>query len=93
MRTRRGDNRRMTSGDREGEYRRGITLAQIKQAGLYTRPTSPGYRQAMLDMVERGRDDAGRVPERRGVSDTLSAGGASVKPRGKSTSRKGSPHT
>ncbi|AFV14947.1 hypothetical protein OEM_p200240 (plasmid) [Mycobacterium intracellulare subsp. yongonense 05-1390] len=51
----------MTSGDREDEHRRGITLAQIKRAGLYTRPTSPGYRQAMLDMVERGRDDAGRI--------------------------------
>ncbi len=43
--------------------RRGITLSQIKQAGLYTRPTSPGYQKAMLEMVERGRDDAGRVGE------------------------------
>ncbi|HEX7825333.1 MAG TPA: type II toxin-antitoxin system prevent-host-death family antitoxin [Mycobacterium sp.] len=43
------------------ERRRGITLAQIKQAGLYTRPTTPGYREAMLEMVEHGRDDAGRV--------------------------------
>lgn len=43
------------------QRRRGITLAQIKQAGLYTRPTSPGYQEAMLEMVERGRDDAGRV--------------------------------
>lgn len=43
------------------EPRRGITLAQIQQAGLYARPTSPGYQEAMLEMVERGRDDAGRV--------------------------------
>lgn len=43
------------------ERRRGITLAQIKQAGLYTRPTSPGYQEAMLEMVERGRDAAGRI--------------------------------
>lgn len=43
------------------ERRRGITLAQIKQAGLYARPTSPGYQQAMLEMVERGRDAAGSV--------------------------------
>lgn len=43
------------------ERRRGITLAQIKQAGLYTRPTSPGYQEAMLEMVERGRDAAGRA--------------------------------
>ncbi len=46
------------------ERRRGITLAQIKQAGLYTRPTSPGYEQAMLEMVERGRDAAGRIGDR-----------------------------
>jgi hypothetical protein len=39
----------------------GITLAEIQQAGLYTRPTSPGYQEAMLEMVERGRDDAGGV--------------------------------
>lgn len=51
----------MTSRDREGEHRRGITLAQIKRAGLYTRPTSPDYQREMLAMVERGRDAAGRV--------------------------------
>jgi len=43
------------------ERRRGITLDQIKQSGLYTRPTTPGYREAMLDMIERGRDAAGRI--------------------------------
>lgn len=48
------------------ERRRGITLDQIRQAGLYTRPTSAHYRQAMLEMVERGRDGAGRVGDREG---------------------------
>ena len=43
------------------ERRHGITLDQIQQAGLYTRPTSTGYQDAMLEMIERGRDDAGRV--------------------------------
>ena len=43
------------------DRRRGITLSHIKQGGLYTRPTSPGYREAMLEMVERGRDAAGCV--------------------------------
>jgi len=46
------------------ERRRGITLAQIKQAGLYTRPTSPGYQEAMLEMIERGRDAAGHIGDR-----------------------------
>lgn len=46
---------------RLSERRRGVTLAQIKQASLYTRPTTPGYQETMLEMVERGRDDAGRV--------------------------------
>lgn len=43
------------------ERRRGITLAQIKQAGLHTGPTSDRFQDAMLDIVERGRDAAGRV--------------------------------
>lgn len=43
------------------ERRRGITLAQIKQAGLHARPTSDRFEKAMLEMVERGRDAAGRV--------------------------------
>jgi len=43
------------------ERRRGITLAQIKQAGLHSRPTTDHSQEAMLEMVERGRDGAGRV--------------------------------
>ncbi|MGF2947090.1 type II toxin-antitoxin system prevent-host-death family antitoxin [Mycobacterium sp. Lab-001] len=43
------------------ERRRGVTLAQIEQAGLYNRQTTAGYQAAMLEMIERGRDDAGRV--------------------------------
>ena len=44
-----------------GERRRGATLAQVRQAGLHTRTTSAHYQQTMLDMIERGRDAAGRV--------------------------------
>ncbi len=46
------------------ERRRGITLDQIRQAGLHTRPKSARFEESMLDMVERGRDDAGRVGDR-----------------------------
>ena len=46
------------------ERRRGITLDQIRQAGLHTRPTSDRFHDAMLDMVECGRDAAGRVGDR-----------------------------
>lgn len=41
--------------------RRGVSLAAIKQAQADRQPTSAGYQEAMLEMVERGRDDAGRV--------------------------------
>lgn len=43
------------------QRRRGITLAQIKQAGLHAGPASDRFEEAMLEMVERGRDAAGRV--------------------------------
>lgn len=46
------------------ERRRGITLAQIQQAGLHTRETSDRFQDTMLDIVERGRDAAGRVGDR-----------------------------
>ena len=46
------------------ERRRGITLAQIREAGLHTRPTPSRYQQTMLEMIERGRDVAGRVGDR-----------------------------
>lgn len=45
------------------ERRRGITLEQIRQAGLHTRPRSARFEETMLDVVERGRDGAGRVGE------------------------------
>lgn len=41
--------------------RRGITLDQIRQAGLHTRPTSNRFQETMLEMIEGGRDAAGRV--------------------------------
>lgn len=44
--------------------RRGVSLAEIRQAELDRRPTSAGYQEAMLEMVERGRDAAGRVGDR-----------------------------
>jgi prevent-host-death family protein len=43
------------------ERRHGITLAQIKQAGLHARPTSDRFQETMLDLIERGRNAAGRV--------------------------------
>jgi len=46
------------------QRRRGITLAQIEQAGIYAQPTPAGYEEAMLELVERGRDESGRVGER-----------------------------
>lgn len=46
------------------ERRRGITLAQIKQAGLHSRETSDRFHDAMLEIVERGRDAAGRIGDR-----------------------------
>lgn len=42
------------------ERRRGITLDHIKQAALH-RPTAQPFQEAMLNLVEHGRDDSGRV--------------------------------
>jgi prevent-host-death family protein len=50
----------------QAERRRGITLAQIQQAGLHTRPRSDRFQEAMRELVERGRDAAGRVGDRAG---------------------------
>jgi prevent-host-death family protein len=47
------------------EPRRGATRAQIEQSGVYTLPTPDGYERALLDIVEGGRDQAGRVGEHR----------------------------
>lgn len=46
------------------ERRRGVTLAQIEQAQAYGHSTPAGYEEAMLELVERGRDEAGRVGQR-----------------------------
>ncbi len=43
------------------ERRRGLTLDQIRQAGLHTPTTSDDFQETMLAMVERGRDADGRV--------------------------------
>ncbi|MDD4865740.1 MAG: type II toxin-antitoxin system prevent-host-death family antitoxin [Mycobacterium sp.] len=45
------------------QRRRGATLAEIEQAGLYTQAPPTGYEEAMLDLVERGREDSGRISE------------------------------
>lgn len=46
------------------QRRRGITLTQIEQAGIYAQPTPAGYEEAMLELVKRGRDESGRVGDR-----------------------------
>lgn len=46
------------------QRRRGITLDQIEQAGIYAQPTPAGYEEAMLELVERGRDESGRIGDR-----------------------------
>ncbi|WP_142305093.1 type II toxin-antitoxin system Phd/YefM family antitoxin [Mycobacterium avium] len=45
------------------QRRRGVTLTQIRQAQVYRQPAPTGYEEAMLELLERGRDDAGRVGE------------------------------
>lgn len=45
------------------QRRRGVTLAQIEQADLYAQSAPPGYEEAMHELVERGRDESGRVGE------------------------------
>lgn len=41
----------------------GTTPELITRAGIYDHPRPPGYEDALLQMVERGRDQAGRVGE------------------------------
>lgn len=41
--------------------RQGVTLDHIERAGAYAQPAPAGYEEAMLEMVERGRDASGRV--------------------------------
>ncbi len=39
-------------------------MSHIKQAGAYAQPTPAGYEEAMLEIVQRGRDESGRVGNR-----------------------------
>jgi prevent-host-death family protein len=48
---------------RPAQRRRGVTLAQIEQAQIYGQPTPDGYEEAMLKLIELGRDEAGRIGE------------------------------
>jgi prevent-host-death family protein len=43
------------------QRRRGVTRNHIEQAGTYAQPSPAGYEEAMLEIVERGRDESGRV--------------------------------
>ncbi|WP_343709787.1 type II toxin-antitoxin system prevent-host-death family antitoxin [Mycobacterium sp.] len=43
------------------QRRRGVTLQYIEQAGTYAQPTPAGYQEAMLEIIERGREESGRV--------------------------------
>lgn len=46
------------------EQRPGVTLERIAKSGVYDQPKPAGYEQALLDIVERGRDQAGRIGDR-----------------------------
>jgi len=46
------------------QRRRGVTLQHIEQAGTYAQPAPAGYEEATLEMVERVRDESGRVGDR-----------------------------
>jgi prevent-host-death family protein len=45
------------------EERSGVTPDQIANSGVYDQPRPAGYQEALLEIVERGRDQAGRVGE------------------------------
>jgi prevent-host-death family protein len=45
--------------------RRGATLTDIERSGVYSLPTPDGYERALLDIVEGGREQAGRVGDHR----------------------------
>jgi prevent-host-death family protein len=46
------------------EERPGVTPEQIAKSGVYDQPKPAGYQQALLEIVERGRDQAGRIGDR-----------------------------
>lgn len=43
------------------EERVGVTPEQIAKSGIYDQPRPAGYEEALLEIVERGRDQAGRI--------------------------------
>jgi len=45
------------------EQRSGVTPEQIAKSGIYDHPKPPGYEGELLDLVERGREQAGRIGE------------------------------
>jgi prevent-host-death family protein len=46
------------------QKRSGATPEQIAKAGVYDQPRPPGYEQALLEIVERGREQAGEIGDR-----------------------------
>jgi antitoxin (DNA-binding transcriptional repressor) of toxin-antitoxin stability system len=43
--------------------RTGVTPDQIAKSGIYDQPKPAGYEEALLAIVEHGRDQAGRIGE------------------------------
>jgi prevent-host-death family protein len=43
------------------EQRAGARPEQVINSGVYDSPKPPGYEEEMLRLVERGRDESGRV--------------------------------
>ena len=43
--------------------RTGVTPNQIAKSGIYDQPKPAGYEEALLAIVEHGRDQAGRIGE------------------------------
>jgi antitoxin (DNA-binding transcriptional repressor) of toxin-antitoxin stability system len=43
--------------------RTGVTPDQIAKSGIYDQPKPAGYEEALLAIVEYGRDQAGRIGE------------------------------
>lgn len=46
------------------EQRSGVTPEQVAKSGIHDQPSPAGYEQALLEIVERGRDQAGRIGDR-----------------------------
>lgn len=44
--------------------RPGVTPEHIAKSGIYEQSKPTGYEQALLEIVERGRDQAGRIGDR-----------------------------